>query len=159
MKNLYLDANFLIAILVGGHEFHDKAVELLTIILNSETGYNLIISTLTLDEVWAHTMPYTYPNPEKNPTRYSSFAEEFQNMVLKLLSHQKFMLIPIDSPKQIFEKAIGGSKSYNLKPRDAFHYALASFYQASIVTFDSDFRFSKTDLEVISGDEKGNKLS
>ena len=141
MKRFYLDSSFLVSLLFEGHENNLKAKELLENLLNDESGCILLLGTLAVDETWyslyEHADLETY-----NP--FSTFADTFKEKIDMFLSRPDVRLVsPIDN-MWVLNKAIEGAKKFNLRPRDAFHYAMASEYKACIVAKDRDYL--KTDL-------------
>ncbi len=140
-RRYYLDANFLTAYFINNHEDHDKSKKLMFTLLKEKA--ELFISSLTLDETWYkvyETLQRQIPKDQRKP-----FKEFYINLKAILKSILEF---PNTKIIQFENDLIGGVKNalenirnYNLRPRDAFHYAIMKDCDITlIVTKDKDFR-------------------
>lgn len=142
MKRYYSDANFLTAFLFENHEFHNAAEKTMGVVL-ADGKNRLLISTLVLDETW---MALHRCSEESRKRSFSDFAQDIEEIVEEIKRNDKFIFIDSPNTKQLVAYAIQGARKYNLRPRDAFHYANALLWDATLLTFDSDFNC--TDLDI-----------
>lgn len=150
-KPCYLDANFLIAYFIPGHEFYDRSRRLMFSLLKARQ--KMLISCLAFDETLykiKREKERLTPDNQKRP--YKEYADVFDRVLNEI---GKLSLIRIIQ----FQKDLGQSlkdvlyniRTYNLKPRDAFHYAYMKEYGINkIVTNDGDFAKCIPGIEVVS---------
>lgn len=144
MTRYYIDSNFLTAFLYENHENHQKAADILTMLLTQEDTL-VIISTLTFDETWwaLHSC-----SEESRMKSFSDFCEVVEDIYNSIRKDPKLQIIETVNPSELIRLSIIGSKKFNLRPRDAFHYAYTKMWNAEMLTFDSDFH--GTDIKIHS---------
>lgn len=143
MKRFYPDSNFLTAFLYENHEFHQKAyTELEKILLNTES--TVLISTLVFDETW---MALHKCSEESRLKSFRDFSEQAEEIFRIIREDTRFHIIETANSEKLLEYAFIGARKYNLRPRDAFHYAYVKMWDAVLLTFDTDF--ASTDLKKI----------
>ncbi len=103
----------------------------------------LIISPLVIDEVWY--ILWEHSEEAKRSKSFSSFTSIFREVVNKLILDDNILLTDDNNTTRAISLALYASEKFNLRPRDAFHYAYARMWEAQIVTFDS--RLASTDLK------------
>lgn len=146
MKNVYLEASFLVAFLVKGHINHKNAIYIFKRLVRSNKVI-LLVTTLTLDEVWwilYRESSYVSSSIHKP---FSAFATEFLELIDGVLTHHQIALLESEDLAQLIKIAILGSEKYNLRPRDAFHYAYTKEWNADLASFDKDYKH--TDLKIL----------
>ena len=138
--NIYLDASFLVALFVENHEDHQMVAGFFDIDrLENKVVY---VSYLTIDETWYSL----YVNSKASYQTFSSFSKHFFKILSDFIDSSNVSVIKSFKDYKILDKAFYGAVDFNLRPRDAFHYAYSSFLEADFYTLDSDF--AKTDLTV-----------
>lgn len=144
MKLAYADANFLVAYLYRDHEWFQKAKECMLDALSN--GYTILVSPLTLDEVWKSLKGFSRESRAKD---FSKFSSEFEKQIKPLIKKEIIKLISFSSVEKGFEHALQGAAKFNLKPRDSFHYAYAKEFGAILISGDSSFTTQKLDIVVV----------
>ena len=147
---LYLDANFLTAYFVENHQDnYSSRIKMFELL---EKNKNLLISCLTLDETWCKvklTLEKQVPTEKRKP--FSEFYGDLKRILDSILDHPLMKIIQFENDLiQGVKNALENIKNYNLRPRDAFHYAMMKDLNVSyIVTKDKDFN-KIDDVDVIS---------
>ena len=140
---VYLDANFLVAYLLGSHSDTKKAQKLLAKILVAKTV--MVFSPLSVDEM-LNAIYKTLRNQERVngllPNKsHKDYINELKTAISILLNNNSFRVTQFANDEAVScLKAVDNIESYNLKPRDAFHLAYLQDQQIKhIVTNDSNF--------------------
>jgi len=142
-SEIYLDANFLTAYLLGSHADAKKAQRLFAKILVANT--TMVFSPLSVDEM-LNAIYKTLRDQERIngllPNKsHKDYANELKKAISILLNNDFFRVTQfINDGAASCSKAVRNIESYNLKPRDAFHLAYLQDQQIKhIVTNDSNF--------------------
>jgi predicted nucleic acid-binding protein len=140
MAKYYVDASILVPLLSKNHKNHkfikSKVADLL------KSGF-VLLSNLAIDETW-----YIIYSLRKDHNRsFSQYTSDFRKLINDFLSIRNVELIRDFDELSILENALSASIKFNLRPRDAFHYAYCYLAEAVIVTKDNDFK--ETDLKVM----------
>ncbi|PJA89612.1 MAG: hypothetical protein CO137_03310 [Candidatus Magasanikbacteria bacterium CG_4_9_14_3_um_filter_32_9] len=143
MRKVYVDSSILIPLLFENHEEHPD-VEIIFKGFANDSTILILISTLTIDEVW-HILR-SYSDVLDKP--YGVFSEKFRITIINFLNNPNIKIIDTVDGVASLKIALEGSIKFNLKPRDSFHYAYAKLWNAEIVAKDRDFMY--TDLTVAS---------
>lgn len=141
MGRYYIDTSFLIAFLLVNQDNHDLAVKTLRE-LKVVTDNQLIISPLVIDEVWY--ILWEHSEEARKSKSFSAFTPIFREVVNKLILDDNILFIDDNNTTRAISLALYASEKFNLRPRDAFHYAYARMWEAQIVTFDT--KLANTDL-------------
>lgn len=138
MTRYYIDSNFLTAFLYENHTNHQKSSDILKSLLIKEDTL-IIISTLTFDETWwaLHSC-----SEESRIKSFSDFCEIIDDIYNSIKQDPKLQIIETVNPTELIRLALMGSKKFNLRPRDSFHYAYVKMWDAELLTFDSDFNMT-----------------
>lgn len=129
---IYLDSNIVIAYLNSSHEFHARAVRII-----SKNKHKYAVSILVVDEV-IYILNKLYSD--------KGFIYE---VVRKLLSSSEVEVIGAENTKADLIRYIELWKNCPLKPRDAQHYfVMKSNKVKRIATFDDDFIKNQKVLKV-----------
>jgi len=145
----YLDANFLVAVFIPGHEFHKTGAKVFAQLLISKK--ELLISPLVMDEAW-HAAWKTLQDqvPVEKKKSHSVFYSDLKQILDAVIKNPKMKFVQFDSNlDQGIAQALENIKDYVLGPRDAFHMAIMQDLGISeIVTKDGDFA-RNSDIQVI----------
>lgn len=143
-KDVYLDANFLVAYFVKGHQDSNGSRKLFFELVSS--GIKLYLSNLGLDET-LFKIYEIYRGQTSKSIPFNHYTKNFEEVLQNITnSSLGFYLIQFNNPKGGAEKAVENIRNFNLRPRDAFHLAhLQDLGISYIVTKD------KQDFENISG--------
>ena len=150
-KPCYLDANFLIAYFVPGHKFYSGARRLMFSFIKEKRP--LLISCLALDETFYKTkVAMEALAPNKARRSFTEFAPLFSRVLDELDKIPQITIIQFrKKPKISIREVLFNIQAYNLKPRDAFHFAHMKDYSTNrIVTNDQDFAKRIPGIEVVS---------
>jgi predicted nucleic acid-binding protein len=136
-QQVYLDANFLLALSVPEHIWHNNAKGLLQVL--QERKITLMLSSLALNEVIYQllklarqpSLEETNPLPPPLP-----WPDRLNEAVLKLDNLKNFEPTELAFHRQ----TIRGVAELGLDPTDAFHYAAAHYLNCPIVTNDAGFQ-------------------
>jgi predicted nucleic acid-binding protein len=136
----YLDANFLVAVFIPQHIFHQPSVVALANLLLVKK--DLFISPLCMDEAWHKarlTLQQQVPKQQKRP--HSDFYSDLKHILDEISKNSRMKFVQFGSSvDQGIAQALENIKDYNLGPRDAFHMAIMQDLGISeIVTKDRDF--------------------
>jgi len=147
----YLDANFVISFSFEGHDLFESARELFGELL--ETGVTVVLTTLAVDEIWWGLFCewYARDNDGRKPTAsgvrrdpdlldpYRKEIESFTGDLLAWPGARFFGAMSADV-RSLVRGALQHLVREGLRPRDAFHLALAQRARArAFVTSDRDF--------------------
>ncbi len=142
-SEVYLDANFLTAYLLGPHTDAKKAQKLFAKILVAKT--TMVFSPLSVDEM-LHAIYKTLRDQERIngllPNKsHKDYINELKTAISVLLNNHSFRVTQFtNGGAASCSKAVDNIESYDLKPRDAFHLAYLQDQQIKhIVTNDSNF--------------------
>jgi len=150
-KPCYLDANFLIGYFVPGHKYHFGARRLMFSFLKEKRA--LLISCLALDETFYKTkVAMETLAPNKNRRSFTEFAPLFSQVLDELDKIPRITIIQFRKKLKVsIRDVLFNIQAYNLKPRDAFHFAHMKDYSTNrIATNDQDFTKRIPGIEVIS---------
>jgi predicted nucleic acid-binding protein len=148
---VYLDANFLISAYAESHDLHDRAALLLLSLMAAaaQRKVRVLCSPLVVDEcLWGITAALyqresgrqwgAAPKREKDAAlrRHRTEQERF----VRTIQHQSWLeFVPVQGAH--VGPAFDEMKRHNIRPRDAFHMAVAKANNAGcIVTSDRDLR-------------------
>lgn len=138
-KNFYLDANFLVSLLIDIHPFYERARRINLDISQSRK----FISFLVIDEL-LHSLGYYMQNKKDIAAIVSNLVEESDLRICEhILSKESFDI----------DNYLGTWIDSGLRPRDAMHlYLVRSLKLDGIVSLDSDFikNADQLGIEVIS---------
>lgn len=148
IQKIYLDANFIAALLLENHKDHSRAEYIFQKVVVEEPNTLFLVSTLGVDETWMALHKDARLKGENPALGYSEFAVAFSGIINQLISYHRVKILEAPNPEELLKIALFGARKFNLKPRDSFHYALAKQWEAKLLTFDSDF-LAVTDLERI----------
>ncbi len=137
---IYLDASFLVALLLENHAMHETVYEALKAL--SKRPIRIFLSTLTVDECWY----VLYLSRDNKRSSFSEFSISFAKTIKDFLNTNNVVFPDFCNGSALLRRALDGSSRFNLRPRDAFHYAYASNINALFYTLDNDF--TCTDLTV-----------
>jgi predicted nucleic acid-binding protein len=142
-KQVYLDANFLVALAQPDHIWHGSAGALLASLL--ERGTALVLSSLALNEA-IYQLTRLEQQGRKKLAETAESEEPFPNepgwaanlnRALGSLGQPVFF----EPPDLTFHRqVIRGVSELNLDPTDAFHYAAARRLAVPILTNDAGFQ-------------------
>jgi predicted nucleic acid-binding protein len=146
-KQVYLDANFLLALSVPEHIWHESASGLLQSFQERNTP--LVLSSLALNEVIYQLLRLARRDEETTKAaeevvtemddiqpRPLSWPERLNEAVLKLPNLKNF-----EPPDAAFHRqTIKGVSELGLDPTDAFHYAAARALACPLVSNDAGFQ-------------------
>lgn len=148
-KQVYLDANFLVALAHPTHIWHGSAGMLLASL--SEQGTRLVLSSLALNEAIYQLIRLEQKNrtePGAVETNLEPGWANQLNQTLSTLTNPVFF----EPPDLTFhEQVIRAVGELNLDPTDAFHYSAARRLTCPIVTNDVGFqKISDQNLVVVT---------
>ena len=130
----YLDANFLASYFISNHEKNNISTKKMAEILASNSEID--ISTLTMDETWWVIFKHLKTNSEP----FSDFYEDYKKVFSKLKSISECVFIQFSDLENGISLALDYINKFNLRPRDAFHFAIIDEQKLDcIVTFDTYF--------------------
>ncbi len=147
----YLDANFVISFSFEGHGLFESACELLGELL--EARVTVVLTTLAVDEIWWGLFCEWYARDHdgrkptakavrQDPTLLDPYREELDSFTGDFLCWPQarfFGAMSADVPSLV-RGALQHLMDEGLRPRDAFHLALAQRAHArAFVTSDPDF--------------------
>ena len=142
----YLDASFLLNVLVAESTYHVECVDFAKRLEDAESI--LVLSNLGLDEIWfvllriqaveEHGEKRWLSFLKKNPTKVMEYSSRLEEATLQILEIPNLLLIELTANQSL--QALGVMKRYGLLPRDALH-AAATFETGIgvIITTDADF--------------------
>lgn len=138
-QQVYLDANFLVALSWPAHIWHTSASGLLTSF--SERNTRLLLSSLALNEAIYQLMRLEERDKAENndgegSTSRQEWPEFLDSTLLSLPNIQTFEPPDLDFHRQVI-KAV---RDLKLDPTDAFHYSAARRLLCPIVTNDTGFQ-------------------
>lgn len=144
-KQVYLDANFLVALAQPGHIWHTSAGSLLASLSERDTG--LVLSSLALNEA-IYQLTRLEQKSQARPPEPAEFVTELTsntepgwashlNQALESLSNLVFFEPPNLAFHRQVIRAVG---ELNLDPTDAFHYSAARHLACPILTNDAGFQ-------------------
>ncbi len=144
-KQVYLDANFLVALAEPGHVWHTSAGALLASL--SARATNLALSSLALNEAIYQLTRLE----QKNRARLSEPGELAAKTIsnnepgwaanLKAALESLSNLVFFEPPDLAFhQQVIRAVSELNLDPTDAFHYSAAHRLACPILTNDAGFQ-------------------
>ncbi len=140
---VYLDASFLVALLLKSHAKHQLAYEALKDL--SKKAAKIFLSTLTIDECWY----ILYSSQDNANIPFSEFSSSFSQTIEHFLNTNNVIFPDKCNGESLLRAALKSSVKFNLRPRDAFHYAYASDINALFYTLDSDFEFTDLDVQLL----------
>jgi predicted nucleic acid-binding protein len=142
-SEIYLDANFLAAYLLGSHSDASRAQVLFAKILVAKT--TMVFSPLSIDEM-LHAIYKTLRDQERvngqlPDKSHKDYINELRKALTILLADSSCRLTQFtDDERASCSRVIDNIENYNLSPRDAFHLSyLQDQYITHIVTNDSHF--------------------
>jgi predicted nucleic acid-binding protein len=131
--HVYLDSSFVVALLCKDHEEHAIAEK--SFLILKRVPSKLYLSILTLDEVW-----YVLYRHDRLPNEaFSIFSKRFESTLREFMQTSKVIFPDVFKGVILLDTAIQASIKYNLRPRDAFHYAYAKNLKAKLFTLDFPF--------------------
>jgi predicted nucleic acid-binding protein len=144
-KQVYLDANFLVALAQPGHVWHNSAGALLASL--SERATDLVLSSLALNEAIYQltrleqksraSLSETAELPAETPSNDAPGWASNLNQALETLSNPVFF----EPPDLAFhQQVVRAVTELNLDPTDAFHYSAARRLACPILTNDVGFQ-------------------
>ena len=158
MKNsknsCYLDASFLVSIFASNHDYHKASTILLVKLLKEKI--NMFISCLALDETLVHvkvTLEKQVLKEKRKP--FSDFYEKFKEIFDAISEYPSMKIIQFENDlDKGLDNVLENIKKYDLRPRDAFHYAMMQDLNIKCIVA-KDRHFDKLenkikDLQVIS---------
>lgn len=150
-NKVYLDANILISHQVQGHDYHQRAVEILDDLWQKQ--YAFVISSLTMDELFYGMVYILRQDKTSNKDApFSSFSGILEKVTKNVLSLNRLELVEFrNNPNELLE-IVKIIKKYNFRPRDSFHFRVMEQNKLKeIATFDRDFQIlEKRGIKVIS---------
>ncbi len=141
-KQVYLDANFLVALSAPEHIWHTNARGLQQML--AERELTLILSSLAFNEAIYQLLKRPAPAEAENEEANSSvprsllWPDRLSENVLKLPHLKSFE--PPDPALAFHRQTIRGVSELGLDPTDAFHYAAARYLNCPIITNDAGFQ-------------------
>lgn len=147
----YLDSTFLISYFTSNHQDHIKAKKFMFELFKNKK--RMLISCLVLDETFykvRETLQYQIPKNKRKPFR--DYHLDFKKILEFISKNPLFELIQFKNDLyKCLEIVIENIKDYNLRPRDAFHYAMMKNHKVDcIITQDRKDFEPISDLKVIS---------
>lgn len=130
MKTCYLDANVLTFLGNEDSPLYKKAADIANDLIQEE--YQLICSSLTLDEYFHTVMRFSKDSREETSRSLKEAFKKLLKLNLKLVNPS------LDEKKHL--KVIDLIMKYNLHARDAYHlFIMLENKVKFLATFDSDF--------------------
>lgn len=145
----YVDANGLVAARFRSHEQYQCAGDVL--LQAQERQVELLISALTLDEVWWGLLISWYAvdnggrkldkkKVRRRPEIIDEYCSRLRYATNAIMRLPNVVFVPHEHVDRVSRRALSALCNFQLCPRDSFHLAFAGSAGAqSFLTFDSDF--------------------